>query len=194
MTGRLIYIMGPSGVGKDTILEGLSGLMGHRSYFAPRMVTRPASSTERGAISVSAEQFQQLESSGSLAMSWRANGLAYGVSRDINDKLASGYDVLVNGSREYLPQARIRYRHLMPILLTASADVLQRRLMARGRESAGQIQARLARNIQFMSLAEAAESEPVFVVDNSGSIDDTICALYLHLTHASTRQEPLSCG
>src|SRR5690606_29165939 len=102
MAGRLIYLMGPSGSGKDTVLAGVSRLMGKRCHLAPRVVTRPPTATENGSAAVSFDEFARLEASGALAMSWQANGLAYGVRRDINDRLLEGCDVLVNGSRQYL--------------------------------------------------------------------------------------------
>ena len=109
MAGRLIYVMGPSGSGKDTVLLGLSELLGEGAYLAPRLVTRAVTPTEPHCISVSMSDFEHLESGGRLAMAWRANGLAYGVFSDINNRLLAGYDVLLNGSRAYLSEARRRY-------------------------------------------------------------------------------------
>jgi ribose 1,5-bisphosphokinase len=37
MSGRLIYLMGASGVGKDTVLRGVLRLMGNRAFLAPRV-------------------------------------------------------------------------------------------------------------------------------------------------------------
>src|SRR3546814_13023817 len=87
MAGRLIYLMGPSGSGKDTVLEGVFSLMGHGCYLAPRVVTRPHTDTERSSISVSVSEFARMASCGLLAMSWQANGLAYGVRRAITEQI-----------------------------------------------------------------------------------------------------------
>lgn len=183
MAGRLIYLMGPSGSGKDTVLQGLGRLMGEGAWLAPRLITRPATDTERGAVSVSYAEFLRLERSGALAMSWRANGLAYGVSSEINARLAAGCDVLVNGSREYLPEARRRYGELLPVLLSVSPDILYQRLLARGRETPDQIHRRLMRNAR---LAEAAEEVRVMVLDNSGPLENTIQSLYQYLLNTTT--------
>jgi ribose 1,5-bisphosphokinase len=185
MAGRLIYLMGPSGSGKDTVLQGVYSLMGNGCYLAPRVVTRPETDTESGSISVSASEFANLESCGLLAMAWEANGLAYGVLRDINDRLVAGCDVLVNGSRQYLPEARKRYQDLVPVLLCVDERQLIQRLHARGRESGDQIQARLARNAKFQELDDVHEEHDVTRIDNSGKIDDAIRALYEHLNGSS---------
>ena len=49
----------------------------------------------------------------------------------IDEWLAQGYDVLVNGSRGYLAQARRRYPDLLAVLLGVKPEVLRQRLLAR---------------------------------------------------------------
>src|SRR5690606_23063968 len=181
MVGRLIYLMGPSGSGKDTILEGLCRMMAPHGHLATRLITRPETDTERGAISVSEAEFLRLERGGALAMAWRANGLAYGVPRDIDARLAAGSDVLVNGSREYLPEARKRYPTLLPVLLTVEAETLRRRLVSRGRETQKQIRERLDRNALYAGLTKSADANAIMVLDNSGDAEDAIQALYQYL-------------
>lgn len=183
MAGRLIYLMGPSGAGKDTVLQGLSCLLGSRGYLAPRLVTRETDAAVPESVSVSLEEFQRLESAGKLAMAWRANGLAYGFMCDINNRLVQGCDVLINGSRAYLPEAQLRYADLVPVLLSVEPELLRQRLTARGRESAEQIQARLERNTQFASLDAAKNARSMVVIDNSGDADSAIQALYAYLTN-----------
>lgn len=186
MAGRLIYLMGPSGSGKDTILQGLCRLMGPDAYLAPRLITRPETHTERGALSVTQAEFLRLERSGGLAMSWRANGLAYGVPVNIDERLSAGCDVLLNGSRGYLPQARMRYGGLLPVLLTVDAETLRRRLVARGREGPDQIRERLSRNAGYAALTDPAGASAIMALDNSGPVEDAIQALYHYLIHTRT--------
>lgn len=91
--------------------------------------------------------------------------------------------MLVNGSREYLPEARRRYGELLPVLLSVSPDILYQRLLARGRETPDQIHRRLMRNAR---LAEAAEEVRVMVLDNSGPLENTIQSLYQYLLNTTT--------
>jgi len=186
MQGRLIYVMGPSGSGKDAVLQGLIA-RGGDYHLARRIVTRPVEAYEAHALSVSFEEFCHLKQRGALAMAWRANGLAYGIPREIDAILDAGHDVLVNGSRAYLPQARARYANLLAVMLTADQHILRLRLQARGRESQDEIDARLARNLQFhnsISAARALPAKSIFVIDNSGDIEHAIQALATLLQRA----------
>lgn len=111
---------------------------------------------------VSADEFERLERQGAFALCWRANGLAYGIPVQIDEWLASGRHVLINGSRAYLDQARQRYPQLLAILLTVDIDVLRQRLMNRGRESATQIEARLKRSALFLLTRDLCWENPCF--------------------------------
>lgn len=189
MPGRLIYLIGPSGSGKDTVLQGVSRLLGPRAIIASRCITRPVSDTERGAISLSEAEFVQIEREGGFAMSWRANGLSYGVPSHIEGSLAIGFDVLINGSREFLPEARRRYPQLMPVLLRVDDAALRQRLLARGRESLDDIRRRLDRNTDYDALARSAQAEGILVLDNSGPVENAIQGLYHHLLTSDTSLE-----
>ncbi len=190
MSGRLIYLMGPSGSGKDSLLNAARERLGARNcVIARRVITRSAEAVGEDAIGVSPAEFDQQEAAGAFALSWRANGLAYGIPRQIDDWLAAGQDVLVNGSRGYLPQARERYPELLAILLQVDEAALRQRLQARGRESAEQIEARLARSreLQRPSATVAGdrdEGESQYLLNNSGPLDQTVTQLLQLLSDA----------
>ncbi|WP_324733891.1 phosphonate metabolism protein/1,5-bisphosphokinase (PRPP-forming) PhnN [Pseudomonas paeninsulae] len=174
MSGRLIYLMGPSGSGKDSLLNAARERLAERGcQIARRIITRSAEAVGEDAIGVTPAEFDQLEAKGAFALSWRANGLAYGISRQIDEWLKAGQDVLVNGSRGYLLQARRRFPELMGVLLTVDHAVLSRRLHARGRETSAQIEQRLARNGQFDSSAAAA-AEGLHLLDNSSDLEHSV--------------------
>jgi len=96
------------------------------------VITRSAESVGEDALGVSPAEFERLEGEGAFALSWRANGLAYGIPREIDDWLSAGQDVLINGSRGHLEVARQRYPQLLAILLQVDEAVLRQRLLARG--------------------------------------------------------------
>lgn len=169
--GRLIYLMGPSGSGKDSVLQGLQPyLEGRRCRIARRVITRSAEAVGEDAIAVSPDVFDERERTGDFAMVWRANGLAYGIPREIDGWLAGGYQVIVNGSRGYLEEARRRYPDLLAVLLEVEPAVLRQRLLARAREDAAQIEARLARSAELAGSSLMKADERIVRLDNSGNL------------------------
>ena len=176
MAGRLIYLIGPSGSGKDSLLDAARAPLAERGCrIVRRVITRSAEAVGEAAQGVSPTQFAALQAEGGFALSWQANGLSYGIPRQIDDWLAAGDDVLVNGSRGHLAQTRARYPTLLVVLLTVDQAVLRQRLLARGRESVAEIDARLARNAQFSDSLKAAPG--VFLLDNSGPLAHTVARL-----------------
>lgn len=184
MTGRLIYLVGPSGSGKDSLLDAAREALAARGCrIARRVITRSAEAVGEAALAVSAAQFEQMRADRAFAMHWQANGLCYGIPQEIDTWLAQGHDVLVNGSRGYLAQARQRYPDLQVVLLTVEEDVLRQRLLARGRELPVEVEARLARNARFAREVFDFDAS-VLVLDNSGPLIDTVARLLAHLEQA----------
>ena len=176
--GRLVYLMGPSGSGKDSLIDAARDSLAQLDcVITRRVITRSAESVGEAARGVSIEEFGELRRQGGFALSWSANGLEYGIPVQIDQWLAEGRHVLVNGSRAYLPLARRRYPRLLPILLTVSPDVLRKRLERRGRESVEEIDARLARNTLFAPGERAVREDGVFLLDNSSDLSSTVARL-----------------
>jgi ribose 1,5-bisphosphokinase len=174
MPGRLIYLMGPSGAGKDSLIDASREPL-HRlgCDVVRRVITRSAESLGEDALGVSQAEFERLGQQGGFALHWRANGLDYGIPVQIDEWLDLGRNVLVNGSREHLTEARRRYPTLLPILLTVESEVLRQRLVRRGRENAEEIEARLRRNDLFLASA-SSDATPVMHLDNSGELAVTV--------------------
>ncbi len=172
---RLIYVMGPSGSGKDSLLSAArDSLLARRCRIARRVITRSPEAVGEDAINVDMLEFARLKEQGAFAMSWHANGLAYGIPRQIDDWLSEGHDVVVNGSRAYLHVALGLYPQLRAVLLHVDEAALRQRLLARGRESSMEIDKRLARNAELRS---DAGMENVWRLDNSGSIEQSVARL-----------------
>ncbi len=175
MAGRLIYLIGPSGSGKDSLLDAARTPLAERGCrIVRRVIIRSAKAVGEAAHGVSAEQFAELEAQGAFALSWHANGLSYGIPREIEDWLAAGQDVLVNGSRAHLPQTLQRYPDALVLLLTVDQAILRQRLLARGRESVTEIDQRLARNARFSERLLTDHGPAVLLLDNSGALERTV--------------------
>jgi phosphonate metabolism protein PhnN/1,5-bisphosphokinase (PRPP-forming) len=161
----LILVVGPSGAGKDTLLDAARAeLAGDgRFRFVQREITRPADAGGEAHRAVSEAEFSARAAAGGYALWWRAHGLGYGIPADITDDLAAGRVVVANASRSVLAEAAARFP-LLVLEITASPEVLAARLAARGRESAADIAERVRR-----SVALPAGLEVVTVV-NDGTL------------------------
>ena len=173
-SGRLIFLIGPSGSGKDSLIDAARAQLSAAGVeIARRIITRSAEAKGEAAHGVSAERFAQLREEGAFAMHWRANGLEYGIPAQVDAWLAQGRSVLVNGSRAYLPEAQARYPGLLAVCLDVQPAVLRERLLARGRETPEQVDQRLARNAQLQLNAGPS----LHHLDNSGELATAVGAL-----------------
>lgn len=148
--GKLVWLMGPSGAGKDTLLTALRQREQPQLLVAHRYITRPASHGHENHIALSVKEFFTRDAQHLFALSWHANDLYYGIGAEIDLWLHAGFDVVVNGSRGHLPQAQSQYGDmLLPVYLQVSAEILRKRLEKRGRENAAEIAARLERAARY---------------------------------------------
>lgn len=164
----LFYLMGPSGSGKDSLLQALRERLGadDRIVVAHRYITRAADANE-ASVALSVEEFHRRVQLGCLALHWHSHGLHYGIGVEIEQWLAHGLKVIVNGSREYLPQALARYPRLCAIHVRVSPEVLGERLRQRGRESEDGIARRLERAARAFGVPPGCR---LVEIDNSGPL------------------------
>jgi len=169
---RLIVVVGPSGAGKDSVLQAWRRQLPEAD--APvqvrRVITRPADPHGENHEPIDEPAFARMSLSGELAFWWSAHGLHYGVRRSSLAPLAEGRWVVMNGSRGHLPQLRRRAPDAHVVEVTAPPEVLARRLAGRGREGAEAVAARLAR--------ETPDSEASLVVSNTGDVAEAVQVLH----------------
>jgi ribose 1,5-bisphosphokinase len=150
--GRLVLVVGPSGAGKDTLINlaraacvGDSGIV-----FPRRVVTRESSSSEDNE-QLALDAFRQALERGDFAMHWEAHGHCYGLPRALADDVRAGRTVVVNVSRTVIDAMRRTYADVVVVLVTAPPDILAQRLAMRARGSDGQIATRLGRAVDDAS-------------------------------------------
>lgn len=182
MKNRLIYVMGASGSGKDSLMRyAREKLARHPNIvFAHRYITRPADAEGENHVSLSPDEFASRVAAGLFALHWQSHGHHYGIGIEINQWLANGATVIVNGSREYLPHVSGRYKDVVPLLIEVSPEVLRERLLQRGRETPEQVERRLQRH---QVLSDACPEG--LKVNNDGSLHesgDTLVGLILHFS------------
>lgn len=166
--GTLYFVVGPSGVGKDTLIEKAC-LQRPGLYKMPRTITRDAPNNEH--IPITSEEFSEQKRAFGFILTWDAHGLRYGVTRDLEERLSAGQSVILNGSRGIVQDVRAKFEPLRIIHVVARLDVLARRLHERGREDEDEIALRLGG-------AERASPRgaDVITVDNSDSLEDSLAA------------------
>ncbi|MBI4220108.1 MAG: guanylate kinase [Chloroflexi bacterium] len=189
----LVVVSGPSGVGKDTLLERLATRNhGMRFHFVVTATTRPPRPGELEGINhhfVDRREFERMIAAGELLEWAEVYGNYYGVPRrQVREALAAGKHVLcrvdVQGAR--------RLRAVAPegvfvFVLPPSLDVLEMRLKARGKDSPASIQTRLA-----AATGEIEESR-VFdyrIVNHEGVLDGAVDELVGIIQKEASRVPP----
>lgn len=167
-TGRLVYVVGPSGAGKDSLLRFARAHLpeGSPAAFAHRYITRPTDPAREIHIPLGETDFATRQRFGCFAMAWDSHGYRYGIGREIDLWLAAGLVVVVNGSRAYLTEAARRYPDLLPLLVRVDPAVLAARLAGRGQETPAEVAGRLRR-----AAAIDCEHPALRIIDNSAHLD-----------------------
>jgi ribose 1,5-bisphosphokinase len=145
--GAFVAVAGPSGVGKDTVINyARLRLSGDRRFvFARRIITRDADAKSEDHETLTADAFFAAARAGHFALMWRAHGLDYALPRTIDTDIAAGRIVVANISRQLIDELSARYENFVLVVMSAHRDVIAQRLKARGRESDAEIVARLER-------------------------------------------------
>lgn len=168
LSGRLIVVSGPSGVGKSTVVAALH--REHPFFFSVSVTTRSRRSSERDGIDyrfVSEKEFDALLGAGELLEWAEYSGFRYGTPRaPVLSMLEGDNDVLldieVNGAmqvKEAFPAA------LTIFVAPPSMEVLEQRLRGRGDTGDDQIALRL--DIARWQLAEATARFDFVVVNDA---------------------------
>lgn len=147
-SGTLFLVVGPSGAGKDTLMDGArAALDGNPGIvFARRAITRPQDAGGEDHDALTDSEFDARHQSGGFMLDWQAHGLKYGIPAAHADDLSAGRHVIANVSRGVIAEAIARYSPTVVLEVTATPEILAHRLAGRGRETEDDIRARLARH------------------------------------------------
>jgi thymidine phosphorylase len=147
--GVFFFVVGPSGAGKDTLIDGARDAFAGRAdvVFATRTITRPSGSPGEQHVGVDEEEFAVLDDAQRFLITWHAHGLRYGLSRELLTSVEAGHHVIANGSRAVIAALARQVPRLVVLEVTAPVDVLAKRIASRGRETEAEIAARLARTV-----------------------------------------------
>lgn len=182
ISGTLVAIVGPSGAGKDTLLNAARAALADdpRFVFVRRVITRPAEAGGEDHEPCTPEIFALRGASGEFALDWHAHGLSYGVPTARLAPLETGAVVIVNLSRKVIAQAEAAFPRLAVVEITAPIAILAERLAARGRENRDEITARLAREAPLV-----AHRATIHRISNDRDLAD-VSAEFLNLLRSFT--------
>ena len=169
----LVVLSGPSGVGKDAVLERMKRL-GSSYHFAVTATTRPMREGEREGEPyhfVARAEFERMIANGELLEWAEVYGNLYGVPRaQVERALTEGRDVLVKVDvqgaktiRSLIPDA------VLVFLAPPGIDELARRLASRGTEAEDAMRRRLREAEAEMDAASLFDH---VVVNRRGKLDD----------------------
>ncbi|AKJ30390.1 AAA family ATPase [Caldimonas brevitalea] len=164
----LIYVMGPSGAGKDTLLGRLRAMLPPHAplHIARRSLTRAVQPGGEAHEHVAEAEMDGLLATRELALYWEANGCRYGIRSEELAPLAQGRWVVVNGSRGHWATLHAAAPKALGVLVQADPEVLAQRLARRGREDGAAMALRLQRATSL-----GAPPGCALVLDNSGPIE-----------------------
>ncbi len=166
--GTLICVVGPSGAGKDTLINFARARLATdpRFVFPQRYISRVLTPDEPH-IPVSDEEYERRHADGAFFLSWRAHDVTYALGRDVEHALLTGKAVVANISRQLIDDARAKWRRAFVVHVKVDPHILRARLEARGRETAAGVDARLLRGV------EVRDAPWIIGFDNSVDVSET---------------------
>jgi guanylate kinase len=187
----LIVLSGPSGVGKDTVLNGLKQ-SNHRFHFVVTANTRSRRPEEVDGVDyifVSKERFAEMIDNDELLEHAVVYGDYKGIPKQqVRDALAAGTDVLLRLDVQGAATVRRLVPEAVLIFLTAPTEQeLVARLRARKTEPHDQLQLRIATSRQEMK--RVSEFDYV-VVNREGRSNEAVndVLAIVHAEHLRTHQ------
>lgn len=173
--GLLFVISGPSGAGKDTLVEALTERMPRLRYSISATTREPRTGERDGEhyYFVTPEEFDRRLAAGDLLETREYGGNWYGTPRGpIVEQLADGYDVIVKPEVNGALAVKAAYPDAVLIFLVADRfSHLRERLLARRTETNEEIVARLAIGHREMSFIRKFD---YLVVNEQDHLQDAI--------------------
>ena len=172
---KIIYLMGPSGSGKDSIISSIRQQSIKNLQVAHRYITRHWQAGGENHVALTETEYERRKTLGLFALAWSANQCQYAIGCEIDTWLNAEQNVLVNGSRAYFKEASARYGQIVcPVLVDVDAHKLEERLIKRGRETLAEITARIQRHRQHRQSVTGNFN----IIENNHRIEDATLQLY----------------
>lgn len=186
--GKLVLVVGPSGAGKDTLMERAltDYACTQHVILTRRVITRPADAGGEDHQAMDESDFDDSLAAGEFLIHWDAHGLRYALRADIRNEIDQGRTVLANVSRKVIGAIVELGLPVAVIEVTASREVRARRLSMRGRETAGDILARL-KTLDWQAPAGIAH----YRIDNGADLTSGVERFLVTLASACGGDTPI---
>eukprot|EP01080_Neovahlkampfia_damariscottae_P004819 gene4819-8405_t len=182
-SSKIFLLLGPSGVGKDTLKYGARDKLQKNKdesvVFCQRVITRPLKEGDAEIHEVmEKEEFLKEKEKGTFGIDWEAYNFFYGIRNDlILNPLKNGKNVLLNISRNKIEEAQNKYEskgfNVVVLEISADPEIIKNRLKKRGRETEEQINQRIQRHLeQRKKVIEV--SNKIVTIENNGTIEEGI--------------------
>ena len=143
METKIVLIVGPSGVGKDTLLRSAKQKLENNLNFVNRYITRKPDENESN-FYLDSYAFELLKNNSFFISTWQAHTNYYGIAKN---SILNGVNI-ISISRSKIKDFENIYDKVYTINITVEKEILRQRLENRGRESKEQIGARLNRTYE----------------------------------------------
>ena len=173
---QLVIISGPSGVGKDTIIDAMQRRQpSYPRHYVITVTTRARRPTEVAGVSyhfLSREDYERLDAAAGLLEASQVHGNCYGTPRDqVQSALSSGRDAILKIDVQGADKVRAKVpAALLIFVVPPSLEELDARLVGRSTERPRDLQIR--RRNAALELARQHEYDHV-VVNETGRVDAT---------------------
>ena len=186
----MVIISGPSGVGKDTIIEAMQRRQPlHPRHYVITVTTRARRPAEVAGVSyhfLSLDDYARLRDDDGLLEASEVHGNWYGTPRDqVQGALVSGSDAILKIDVQGAHKVRQKVRDaLLIFVVPPSLEALQERLLGRSTESPADLDRRI-RDAEY-ELSRASDYDHV-VVNETDQIDRTAEQIDAIIAHEHAR-------
>lgn len=163
MNTKIVLIVGPSGVGKDTLIKAAKKQLKNEANFVKRYITRKPDKNEKN-FYLDKFAFEILKHNSFFVSSWSAHDNFYGIAKNSIKNTLN----IISISRSKICDFEKIYDEVYTINITVNKEELKNRLLTRNRENEEEIEKRLNRSYKKI------EAKNLIEFDNSLKIEQSV--------------------